>query len=92
MNKESYRRYLRTPHWRNFKRRFYEKFEYRCIVCSARYGLHIHHLTYERLGHERLEDAVYLCGNCHSHLHAGDFSLSHVIFYYPRGKKVIALV
>jgi 5-methylcytosine-specific restriction endonuclease McrA len=34
--------------------------------------LHIHHLTYERLGEERLEDVEVLCRDCHDKIHLRD--------------------
>lgn len=39
-----------------------------CDTCQNRVsviGVEIHHLTYERLGHERLSDLAIECGTCH---------------------------
>lgn len=33
--------------------------------------LHVHHLTYERKGHELLEDVLVLCLSCHEEQHPG---------------------
>jgi 5-methylcytosine-specific restriction endonuclease McrA len=51
---------------------------WKCCVCGkpaskCRYGLQVHHLTYDRLGHEDvLHDIVSLCGKCHKMIHLGD--------------------
>jgi len=37
----------------------------RCYVCGVLTALELHHLTYERYGHERLEDCILLCERCH---------------------------
>lgn len=41
----------------------------RCEHCQGERRcehVHVHHLTYERLGHERMSDLMILCGPCHS--------------------------
>jgi hypothetical protein len=43
-----------------------------CLVCDQEWNLrsgHLHHLTYERLGHEEDEDLVPLCARHHRQLH-----------------------
>ena len=53
------------------------------LICSAKFGvcekcgfiayrpyqLELHHLTYERLGNESLEDLILLCRRCHQQEH-----------------------
>ena len=61
----------KTPHWRALRLRALEREGFRCAVC--RRGdrlLEVHHLTYERLGAELLEDVVALCQRCHATEHA----------------------
>ena len=41
----------------------------RCKLCDSPYDLHLHHLTYERLGNEYQSDLVVLCGQCHQRQH-----------------------
>jgi hypothetical protein len=65
---ESYSAYLNSDHWKNVKRRWRKKYGYKC-KCGATYGLQLHHLSYNRLGKEELEDLVYLCGPCHTYEH-----------------------
>ena len=66
-----YEKYLRTGHWRRFRKHAARHLEQRC-PCGARSNLQLHHMTYERLGKERLEDVAWLCGNCHQKLHDTD--------------------
>src|SRR5207253_1892600 len=37
----------------------------RCAVCKTTRRLQVHHLTYERLGHERMSDFKILCKRHH---------------------------
>lgn len=64
----TYRAYLRSPHWRRFRLEYKRERGWEC-VCGERARLELHHLTYERLGAERLEDVRALCQTCHSTLH-----------------------
>lgn len=42
---------------------------YRCQICGDGTDLQVHHMTYERLGAERMDDLVTLCGFCHELVH-----------------------
>ncbi len=66
----NYEAYLRSDEWTAKRRVILERDGYRC-PCGSRRHLHVHHLTYERLGHELLDDLVTLCRGCHRRLHAG---------------------
>lgn len=67
----SYKEYLKTKHWRDIKKKYNKKYKYECSCCgSSDKGLHLHHITYERVGNEQLEDLVYLCKDCHSKIHS----------------------
>lgn len=46
----------------------------RCEKCGKRgsrrnWELHVHHLTYERYGHELVDDLIVLCLECHGQEH-----------------------
>lgn len=64
----SYDDYLRSPHWLRLKARYKRSRRWQC-VCGERKFLQLHHVTYERLGAERLEDLRPLCQTCHTLLH-----------------------
>jgi 5-methylcytosine-specific restriction endonuclease McrA len=61
----AYHRYLYTWQWR-FRRRLRLLWAgHKCENCGSRKGLQAHHLTYERLYHERISDLQILCEVCH---------------------------
>lgn len=64
-----YEVYLTTLHWRNVRQRKLGEVGYRCEKCDRDKGLEVHHLTYERLGQESLEDLQVLCPICHREAH-----------------------
>jgi 5-methylcytosine-specific restriction endonuclease McrA len=60
-----YRTYLLTRAWQVKRAGALHRAGYRCERCFAKYGLEVHHTTYERLGAERHEDLEVLCKRCH---------------------------
>ena len=69
MNKASYKKYLRTPHWRATAKKALKRAGNKCQVCGSTYRLHVHHNTYENLGKERARDLCVLCKRCHELFH-----------------------
>lgn len=66
-----YTDYLNSKHWLAF-RDYYRKIRrWRCATpgCREKEDLHLHHLTYERIGKERLDDVVPLCRYHHALAH-----------------------
>lgn len=64
-----YTEYLQSPEWRQRRVFMLDRFNHRCQVCNANSILQVHHRTYERLGHERIEDLTVLCRECHRIFH-----------------------
>jgi hypothetical protein len=66
----SYAAYLLGDHWRALRERFYadDSTPKECI-CGSTEDLDLHHLTYVRLGRERLDDLRPLCRACHHDVH-----------------------
>ncbi len=75
---ETYKQYLKTRHWKSIKQAVFESRVYECTKCGVGKNLHIHHLTYDRVGKERLSDLIYLCETCHSEVHS-KYKLDKVI-------------
>jgi hypothetical protein len=75
----TYADYLRSPHWRRVRQQYRESDRPQECICGETDGLELHHLTYERLGRERLTDLRFLCGPCHDAVHVlekrGDIGL-----------------
>lgn len=76
---DEYDQYLETPHWKAFQKLAFEEQRQRlghnrCEHCPPnapipKEPLHVHHLTYERLGAELLSDVVIICRDCHNKIH-----------------------
>ena len=79
MNKEQYKLYLQTPHWRSFRERVLLRSvvagKYKCESCGdlfRRVEMEIHHKHYKTIGRESPTDVAVLCGECHSRTHGKD--------------------
>lgn len=66
---QRYAEYLASEHWQGLKARYRQSDRPKRCACGARRRLHLHHLTYERLGAESLTDLILLCADCHDAAH-----------------------
>lgn len=68
-----YGEYIRThPHWQRVRRARYDFDGGRCAVCHKELAgneFETHHLSYMRLGSERIRDVLTLCSACHTVFH-----------------------
>ena len=64
-----YSKYLRTEHWLEMRETIRERCSGTCETCGSRKMKQVHHLSYTRLGNERLTDLQGLCGGCHTEAH-----------------------
>jgi 5-methylcytosine-specific restriction endonuclease McrA len=76
-----YENYLETQHWQALRKQKLEKqrgdLGHNCCekcgerpqVTTREAALHLHHITYERLGEERFEDVMIVCRPCHDKEH-----------------------
>ena len=67
-----YNGYLQSSHWKDIRRQRLAMDGFQCSICGTAKNLDVHHLTYERLGHEDLDDLVSLCKRCHAIVHEKD--------------------
>lgn len=65
----NYQVHLDSYGWRTTRKRVLRRDNYRCADCGRPHELNIHHLNYDRLGRERLEDLTTLCKRCHRDAH-----------------------
>ena len=69
-----YHEYINSREWRAKRQDFIKSSQTsnECYGCQAAYrsGYHLHHVTYERLGREKLEDLRMVCEPCHTAIHA----------------------
>lgn len=68
----SYHEYLKSKQWQEIRRVKINNAWHQCEWCGSRDQLEVHHLTYERLGYERMRDLLVLCHNCHAAHHGKD--------------------
>ena len=58
--------YIRTSHWKEIRAQAKIRDGFCCVRCGAAdRRLEVHHLTYDRIGRELLDDVVTLCQPCH---------------------------
>lgn len=63
--------YLKSPEWEKQRLQTLFKANYMCQSCGSADPLQVHHLRdYDRLGKERPNSLVALCGPCHEHQHS----------------------
>lgn len=83
MTREEYQQYLRSPQWREKRDAVLKRAGGKCEECTREYKIRgkwngymvwpvqeVHHLTYERVGNENLDDLI---GLCKRHHHAEHF-------------------
>jgi len=64
-----YTEYLNSEEWHRISEQVRRRGHQRCERCKWNPVSDVHHLTYERLGHERLSDLIALCRECHKATH-----------------------
>jgi 5-methylcytosine-specific restriction endonuclease McrA len=91
---EEYEKYLESPHWQELRKLKLEEqrdaLGYNCCEkCGSRpaatrqTAVSVHHLTYERLGKELIEDLQIICRVCHDKEHGRDPETLRK-YYHPR--------
>lgn len=69
--KELYQKYLHSADWKERRDAFREAYGNKCMFCRKESDLHIHHLNYNNIGDETINDVVCLCKGCHLKVHRG---------------------
>ena len=64
-----YRAYMASTAWARRKAAYFQMHGRFCIVCGTTLGIHLHHLTYERLGRELDDDMRSMCEKHHAAVH-----------------------
>ena len=65
----AYKEYLKSKRWQAKRQQVFAHYGKKCYACGKRPKvLHVHHVTYERLGHEDIKDLMPLCVPCHREL------------------------
>jgi hypothetical protein len=97
-HQENYEDYLKSDHWYFMIILKRLQVDNKCEICGSSHGLEVHHLTYERLGNENLEDLQVLCSYHHKKVHGieslvkqlmkrkRDILKNLIVFCYPPDK------
>lgn len=67
-----YYRYIGSKAWENKRQQALKHYGNKCATCKATTNLRVHHLTYARLGQEKMSDLQVLCNDCHCNRHEGE--------------------
>ena len=63
---QGYINYIKSPRWKKKREEVFAFYGKRCFACRRRAKvLHVHHVTYARLGRESMSDLMPLCVPCH---------------------------
>jgi hypothetical protein len=90
--RREYDLYLSSSHWRSLAARVKTARGNRCERCGETERLDAHHLTYDRIGHERDEDLMVLCRECHFSLHEKNPAVNWAFADYLEPGQIIEFV
>lgn len=61
--------YLRSAEWFDLRAEVMARDNYKCTSCGTPHLLECHHISYENLGAESLDQLTILCRTCHQEVH-----------------------
>lgn len=67
--RREYEEYLRSDLWKEIRTRVIARAVGLCEICKENSVEEVHHMTYERIGSEVLEDLLGVCSICHKIIH-----------------------
>ena len=62
---ETYSLYLRSARWKTLRFKRISESKFKCESCRSTEKLEAHHLTYDRIFREQMDDLMTLCAYCH---------------------------
>nr|WP_169605364.1 HNH endonuclease [Microscilla sp. PRE1] len=68
-NYYKYLLHLESDYWKRIRLKVIERDKGVCQECKENIATEVHHLTYDNLYQERLEDLISVCQSCHSRIH-----------------------
>jgi hypothetical protein len=69
MSAEDKQTYMLSIEWQELRILVFTRDNYTCQSCGTKSALNCHHITYEDLGMETLDQLTTLCTTCHTTLH-----------------------
>jgi len=69
--KLKYKDFLLSKYWQYVRGKVLKRDKFKCVICSSKDGLQVHHDTYKNHFKEleNLQDLMTLCSNCHNEHH-----------------------
>jgi hypothetical protein len=64
-----YQTYLNSSRWKDKRDKVFSRDGYICQKCNQNKASQVHHLTYERIFNEPLQDLLSVCAKCHEEIH-----------------------
>lgn len=68
-NAWDYQKYINSKWWREKRMERLKLDGFKCQLCGSGMNLNVHHINYENLGKENIDDIVTLCRSCHAKVH-----------------------
>jgi hypothetical protein len=68
----AYSQYINSPAWREKREERLRVDGWQCTRCETSEHLQVHHVNYDRLGNEEIDDLLTLCEGCHAKEHGRD--------------------
>ena len=65
----SYDKYINGSAWEHRRLKYFAIHRKACARCKSTKQIHLHHLSYDQMGHEPDSDLTPLCQNCHTIVH-----------------------
>lgn len=65
----NYKKYLNSKEWKERRLQRLEIDGYKCACCGTDKNLNVHHLTYDMIGSEEMDDLITMCKDCHKSIH-----------------------
>ena len=69
---KKYLKYLKSKKWATKKNIILAIKGHKCAICGDTENIDVHHLTYERIFNEDIEDLEPVCRKCHKKIHSGE--------------------
>ena len=88
---EEYQEYLKSDEWKERRKELKEICESQCMRCGAK-GKIAHHLTYEHVLCESIDELEFLCEDCHDRAHMmNEVYVPHFARRYNKNGEYICL-
>ena len=68
-SKNNKKEYMSSVAWQLKREMVLARDKHSCRSCTSLDRLEVHHITYQRLGNEKLSDLVTVCRDCHQKIH-----------------------